>query len=108
MQSAYLIVWVLVLFDLPVGSATERKRAARFRQMLLDEGFMMKQFSAYLRPCPNRSTAEALADRVGHKAPPEGDVSILFFTDKQFGMTRNYSGAALGGAEEKPPQLALF
>ena len=101
-------MWVLVLFDLPVGSPIERRRAAQFRQMLLDEGFMMKQFSAYLRSCPNRSTAEALADRVGHKAPPEGDVSVLFFTDKQYGMTRNYSGAALGAAEEKPPQLALF
>lgn len=101
-------MWVLVLFDLPVGTPTERRRAARFRQVLIDEGFTMKQFSAYLRSCPNRSSAEALADRVGHRAPPEGDVSVLFFTDKQYGMTRNYSGAALGVTEEKPSQLALF
>ena len=101
-------MWVLVLFDLPVGSPTERRRATRFRQMLIDEGFTMKQFSAYLRSCPNRSSAEALADRVGLRAPPEGDVSVLFFTDKQYGMTRNYSGAAFGATEEKPSQLALF
>ena len=68
----------------------------------------MKQFSAYLRPCSNRRNAEALADRVGRKAPPEGDVSILFFTDKQYGLTRNYSGAVSADTEKKPPQLTLF
>ena len=108
MQTGYQIVWMLVIFDLPVGTSAERRRSAGFRKMLLDEGFSMKQFSAYLRSCPNRRSAEALAERVGKRAPPEGDVSVLFFTDKQYGMTRNYAGAALISSEEKPAQLALF
>lgn len=107
-MSAYKIMWVLVIFDLPVSSVIERRRATGFRNMLLDEGFGMKQFSVYSRVCPNRAKAEALADRIGKKTPPEGDVSILFFTDKQYGLTRNYSGRAMIEAEEKPPQLALF
>ena len=108
MQSSFQIMWTLVLFDLPVGNSEERRRATNFRNMLLDEGFLMKQFSVYLRVCPNRASAEALADRIGKRTPPEGDVAVLFFTDKQYSMTRNYCGAARINPEEKPPQLALF
>ena len=38
-------MWVWVLFDLPVLTSAERKRATRFRNDLLDLGFEMVQFS---------------------------------------------------------------
>ena len=63
MLSSYKIMWLVVVFDLPVGTKSERRRASGFRNMLIDEGFMMKQFSVYLRACPNRPSADALADR---------------------------------------------
>jgi CRISPR-associated protein Cas2 len=66
---------------------------------------------AFERP-PSRfrslAAADALAHRIGKKTPPEGDVSILFFTDKQYGLTRNFSGRALKETEEKPSQFTLF
>ena len=36
---------VVVFFDLPVGAKEERRDATRFRHRLLDEGFIMKQWS---------------------------------------------------------------
>jgi len=108
MLSSYKIMWLIVVFDLPVGTKTERRRAMGFYNMLIDEGFMMKQFSVYLRPCPNRPAVEALANRIGKRAPREGDVSIMFFTDKQYGLTRNYSGRAVKETEKKPAQFNLF
>ncbi|WES29506.1 CRISPR-associated endonuclease Cas2 [Varunaivibrio sulfuroxidans] len=101
-------MWLVVVFDLPVGTKTERRRASGFRNMLIDEGFMMKQFSVYLRPCQNRAAAESLADRIGKCSPPEGDVSVMFFTDKQYGLTRNYAGRAELEPEKKPDQFTLF
>lgn len=101
-------MWLVIVFDLPVGCKTEQRRATRFRNLLLDEGFFMKQFSVYLRHCPNRSHADAMADRLGKQAPPEGDVSIVFFTDKQYGLTRNFGGRAGKDTEEKPSQFSLF
>lgn len=101
-------MWLIVVFDLPVGTKSERRRATGFRNVLLDEGFTMKQFSVYLRSCQNRPAAEALADRIGRRAPPEGDVSIMFFTDKQYGLTRNYAGRAVNETEIKPQQFSLF
>jgi CRISPR-associated protein Cas2 len=32
------------MFDLPVGSASERRAATKFRNWLLDHGFEMSQF----------------------------------------------------------------
>lgn len=101
-------MWMIVVFDLPVGSKIEQRRATRFRNLLLDEGFFMKQFSVYLRHCPSRSHADALADRLGKQTPAEGDISIMFFTDKQYGLTRNYAGRAARHTEEKPSQFTLF
>ena len=101
-------MWLVVIFDLPVGSKIERRQATGFRNTLIDEGFMMKQYSVYLRACPNRSSADALAARIGKRTPPEGDVSIMFFTDKQYGLTKNYSGRAVKETEENPAQFILL
>ncbi len=106
--SPFRAMWLVVMFDLPVGTKTERRRATRFRNMLLDEGFTMKQFSVYLRYFDNRAKAESAADRIGGKTPAMGNVTTLFLTDKQFGMIRNYSAGAPAKPDEKPAQLALF
>lgn len=101
-------MWVLVMFDLPVTTAAERRRARRFHDLLLDEGFGMKQFSVYLRYFDSRAKAEAAADRVARQVPAEGAVSVLFITDKQFGHMRNYQGRVPTKAEQKPAQFSLF
>ena len=49
--SKYRMAWVLVFFDLPVGTPEERRDAANFRKDLLKDGYMMVQFSVYARPC---------------------------------------------------------
>ena len=45
----YRSMWVLVFFDLPTNTKTDRKRATKFRKNLLDDGFTMFQFSIYMR-----------------------------------------------------------
>lgn len=47
--SGYRLMWMMVLFDLPVLEKEERKEASDFRKFLLDEGFTMSQFSVYLK-----------------------------------------------------------
>ena len=37
--SAYRFMWLLVMFDLPVGTKSDRKKAAAFRKWLLDQGY---------------------------------------------------------------------
>ncbi|WP_334082272.1 CRISPR-associated endonuclease Cas2, partial [Helicobacter typhlonius] len=42
---------VLVMFDMPTCSKKERKDYARFRKNLIKDGFMMLQYSVYMRIC---------------------------------------------------------
>ena len=81
-------MWVWVLFDLPVLTSAERKRATRFRNDLLDLGFEMVQFSVYLRHAWSKEKAESYARQVGDLVPDPGHVQVLFFTDKQYASRR--------------------
>ena len=107
--SGYRIMWIWVLFDLPVGISSERKRATRFRNELLDLGFEMVQFSVYIRHAWSKEKAESFARQVGEYVPEAGHVQVLFFTDKQYGQTQVFRGrSAQPRPTEKPRQLALF
>lgn len=107
--SGYRIMWVWVLFDLPVLTKTERKRAARFRNDLLDLGFEMVQYSVYLRHAWSKEKAESYAKQVGDCVPEAGHVQVLFFTDKQYALSQVFHGRNRSRAPaEKPDQLVLF
>ena len=81
--SVYRIMWVLVFFDLPTETKKERKTAAKFRKQLLEDGFIMFQFSIYMRHCPSSENAETHIKRVKGFLPDLGQVGILSITDKQ-------------------------
>ena len=101
-------MWVMVVFDLPVLTKLERKKANRFRMDLLDEGFTMMQLSVYLRFTAGKEQALALTERVGRKVPRDGKVDVLFFTDKQYQNIHSFRGKCNAPRPDKPGQLALF
>ncbi len=106
--SGYRLMWVMALFDLPVVTKAERKRATGFRNFLLDQGFEMVQFSVYARFAPGRERAEAITRMIGGAVPQDGKVDILFFTDKQYEQIVSFRGKPSGPKPRKPEQLALF
>ena len=60
----YRLMWVLVMFDLPVDTPEERKVASDFRNDLLDLGFERCQYSVYLRFVEGREQADTCVRRV--------------------------------------------
>jgi CRISPR-associated protein Cas2 len=106
--SGYRIMWVFVLFDLPVGTKKERKAANKFRHSLLDLGFEMTQFSVYLKFCAGKEQAEALARQVEAEMPPSGKVHLIYITDKQYENIRTYRGRKREPSAKTPNQLVLF
>lgn len=106
--SPYRIMWLFVMFDLPVGTKKERDQATKFRQGLLDLGFEMSQFSVYLKYCPSKEKSEVVSDKVKVQIPIGGKVDILTITDKQFsGMKRFYAKTEIKN-RGKPKQLHIF
>jgi len=106
--SGYQILWLLVMFDLPVDTPENRKAASKFREYLLDEGFEMSQFSVYLRFCKGKEQAETYIGRIGKNLPEYGKVNILTFTDKQYENIVSFTGRTRDPAGKNPSQLAMF
>lgn len=106
--SEYRIVWILVLFDLPVVTKKDRKIAARFRKDIMRNGFNMFQFSIYLRHCPSRENADVHIKRVKNLLPEKGHVGILAITDKQFAGMELFYGTQETSLPGTPQQLELF
>jgi CRISPR-associated protein Cas2 len=101
-------MWVLVLYDLPTETKTQRKVAAQFRKRLMGDGFTMFQFSIYVRHCASIDNANVHIRRVQSLLPEIGNVGIICITDKQFSDIKIFYCRA----EKKPnapgQQLELF
>ena len=108
MLTGYRLMWMMVIFDLPVGTKKERRAATKFRQFLLDQGFSMTQFSVYMRFCGGKDQAEARAKRIERALPKTGLVQILNFTDKQYETIISYDGRVRAPRNENPQQYAMF
>lgn len=87
-KSPFRMGWLMAMFDLPVLLDEERKEASRFRKVLLDDGFIMIQYSVYSRPCVSLERMKKHYERVKSYAPTTGDIRLLFFTDRQWGLSK--------------------
>ena len=106
--NAYRIMWIMVMYDLPTETKTDRKQAAKFRKDMLKDGFSMFQFSMYLRHCPSRENADVHVKRVKKLLPPKGHVGMLVITDKQFGMMEIFRGTEPAITPPGAQQLEMF
>ena len=75
---------MICMFDLPVDNAVQQRAYRRFRKDIMSEGFVMIQYSVYVRTCPNREFADRLEKRLRKVVPAEGNVRLLTVTEKQF------------------------
>lgn len=99
--TGWSIMWIFCMFDLPVRTKKETRQATRFRNLLLDHGFVMKQFSIYIRSCTTLAAAKNLTERLRPHIPPNGEVTFLYVTDKQYMMIDNFLGDAHVENEEE-------
>lgn len=108
MLSGYRLMWIAVMFDLPVVQKDERKAATDFRNTLLDMGFEMAQFSVYMRFCTSQAQIDTYCKHVEAALPAGGKVNILVFTDKQYERIISYYGKSKQARKKSPDQFDLF
>ena len=53
---------ILVMFDLPVGTESERKNYRLFRKHLIKSGFLMLQESVYCKIAQNTTVADSIPE----------------------------------------------
>lgn len=112
-QSPFRMGWILVMFDLPVLTDRERKAATRFRNDLLDDGYLMIQFSVYARPCVSYEHLEKHLAKIKRLVPEAGNVRMMFMTDEQWKKSvtvvgKNYDQGNRAVAPEMPKQIEFW
>ncbi|MGE0640110.1 MAG: CRISPR-associated endonuclease Cas2 [Thermoanaerobaculia bacterium] len=101
-------MWLLVMFDLPVLTKTERREASRFRENLMEFGFERCQFSVYLRFCEGKEQIQTAIRRVQVVLPKGGLVYSLCFTDKQYEQILRFDRRKPLPSPKNPEQYQLF
>jgi CRISPR-associated protein Cas2 len=92
MNSSFRMGWILVAFDLPVLTHQQRKAATGFRKALLEDGYMMLQFSVYARACVSLERLDRHADHLQSIAPTAGNIRVFFFTNQQWARSIGIHG----------------
>lgn len=75
---------VMIMFDLPTDTKEERRLYSKFRKGLISEGFLMMQYSIYIKCCINKDAANSSVNYVKRILPPHGHVRALTITEKQY------------------------
>src|SRR5690606_7737946 len=90
----YRLMWLMVMFDLPLDSPEERTAATDFRYDIFDLGVERCHYSVYLRFCEVREQAYTYVRRVHSGHPPKGKVYSLIFTDYQYQTITPFESSA--------------
>ena len=101
-------VWLLVMFDLPVLTKIQRRESARYRKLLLNEGFDQLQLSVYSKYLINATGVRSCLRPIKEFVPVEGAVRVFLLTDTQWASQFRFWGPTEVPPEKKPGILELF
>ena len=108
-MSAFRIMWVVVMFDLPTQTKKERKRYRWLSQYLEKETYVRLQYSVYAKVFSSVESANSGKKRFKEFLKTnvkKGNVRFLMFTDSQFAKMEVVIGEP--SQEEEFTQLSLF
>ncbi|CAM3282402.1 CRISPR-associated endonuclease Cas2 [Filibacter tadaridae] len=76
---------LIVFFDLPVVEASDRRQYTKFRKFLLKDGYIMLQYSVYMRICNGEDAVQKHMNRLHSRIPRvNGAIRCLKITERQF------------------------
>lgn len=100
---------MIVFFDLPVKTKTQRRVATQFRNFLLKDGYFMVQFSVYCRICNGYDDVEKHKQRIRNYKPDNGSVRLLVITERQYEKMELIIGNRVAEEEHDVfEQLSIF
>lgn len=80
----YRFMRIIVMFDLPTETVSDRREYRKFRKNLLDFGFIMLQESIYHKLLLNASLVNSMELKLEAIKPQNGLFHILTITEKQY------------------------
>lgn len=99
---------ILVMFDLPVGTESERKNYRLFRKYLIKSGFLMLQESVYCKIAQNTTVADTIIANVRKNRPDDGLVQVLKITEKQYSRMEYIVGESKSDVLDSDERLVVL
>lgn len=81
------------MFDMPVDTLEQKRSYRKFHKFLVNEGFIMHQYSIYSKILLNGTAKKTMVKRLEENNPKIGNISILTVTEKQFSKMIYLNGA---------------
>ncbi len=75
---------LILFFDLPMNTKQEIKVYTKFRKYLIQNGYMMMQFSVYCKLFANREAAIKHVQILRRNVPLRGQIRLMLVTEKQY------------------------
>ena len=72
------------MFDLPIETKRQQKEYTKFHKALISLGFIMIQYSIYVKIVNTESKVKRVIDKIKVDLPSSGNIRILAITDKQY------------------------
>lgn len=74
----------ILFFDLPAVTKRDHREYTKFIKTIKSKGFAMLQESVYTKLSINETTVDATIRDLKRALPPDGSISCLTITEKQF------------------------
>ncbi|PHS58549.1 MAG: CRISPR-associated endonuclease Cas2 [Sulfurimonas sp.] len=82
--SGYRKMVLFVMFDMPTETKNDLKKYRNFRKKLFELGFILFQYSIYIRFCRSLAISEKYERKVEQFAPLNGSIRVLRITEEQY------------------------
>ena len=89
---SYKFMRLIIMFDLPMSTKSEQREYREFREFLLENGFLMLQYSVYTRICTNQTMANNYIKKIEKVIPSDGAIRGLIITEKQYEKMKIFLG----------------
>lgn len=86
------IMRIVVMFDLPTQTKEQKDSYIKFRRNLIQNGYVMLQYSVYTKICNGHDSAERWINKINDCLPKEGQVRVIVVTNKQFEQMYHMAG----------------
>lgn len=75
---------LFVMFDMPTNTKRDIKKYIKFRKKLLEMGFIMFQYSIYIRFCKSLVIAQKYENKIQLSSPTGGSIRVMKITEAQY------------------------
>ncbi len=104
----YRYMRILVFFDLPITTESNRREYRVFRKYLIKNGFLMLQESVYCKLVQNSTVADTVCDNIRKNKPSQGSVQLLRITEKQFSRMECIVGKSVSQVLDTDERLVIL